>query len=368
MTSSGSSDITKSSEGSLGGKTKSKKRAAIYKERRKGRDDWEVITWHVAKKMYGQKASHIRKSRTLMTQSTFKSNTDKLAWQILDRGGMMRDADLSKDKSGPESPPEFWRSWYVEGHIKSGVISSVLAQRHLRNNPTKGPLTNGKAKVTWKVVSLPKDQGGLGIKYLKAWNEILLIKQLWKIVEDKESSWVKWVNVVKLKGTSICDIEISHRDSCGWKKLLGLRSNIKNHVFYSVGSGKNVSMWFDRWDIKGPLLDIIQRRVWYEERYTDNEKVADMIERGESDKVLWLDNQNEKKEFSTRQAWNDLRENVDKVEWHHVVWFLRFQPRQAFNLWLAILERLATQDRIKKWSGSSMMMYHLCNKEKDSHA
>ncbi|GKA02749.1 hypothetical protein Tco_0675530 [Tanacetum coccineum] len=134
----------------------------------------------------------------------------------------------------------------------------------------------------------------------------------------KESSWVKWVNVVKLKRTSIWDIEISHGDSCEWKKLLGLRSNIKNHVFYSVGSGKNVSMWFDRWDIKGPLLDIIQRRVWYEERYIDNEKVADMIERGESDKVLWLDNQNEKKEFSTRQAWNDLRENVDKVEWHHV--------------------------------------------------
>ncbi|GJT13723.1 hypothetical protein Tco_0860765 [Tanacetum coccineum] len=48
------------------------------------------------------------------------------------------DADLSKDKSGPESQPEFWRSWYVEGHIRSGVISSVLAQRQLRNSLTKG--------------------------------------------------------------------------------------------------------------------------------------------------------------------------------------------------------------------------------------
>ncbi|GJV48041.1 palmitoyl-monogalactosyldiacylglycerol delta-7 desaturase, chloroplastic-like protein [Tanacetum coccineum] len=39
------------------------------------------------------------------------------------------DADLSKDKSSPESPPEFRRSWYVEGHIRSRVISSVLMQR-----------------------------------------------------------------------------------------------------------------------------------------------------------------------------------------------------------------------------------------------
>ncbi|GKB61257.1 hypothetical protein Tco_0917443, partial [Tanacetum coccineum] len=38
----------------------------------------------------------------------------------------------------PESPSEFRRSWYVEEHIRSGVISSVLAQRHLRNSPTKG--------------------------------------------------------------------------------------------------------------------------------------------------------------------------------------------------------------------------------------
>ncbi|GJW81802.1 reverse transcriptase domain-containing protein [Tanacetum coccineum] len=42
------------------------------------------------------------------------------------------DADLSKDKSGPKSPPEFWRSWYVEGHIRSEVISFALAQRYLR--------------------------------------------------------------------------------------------------------------------------------------------------------------------------------------------------------------------------------------------
>nr|GEU86585.1 hypothetical protein [Tanacetum cinerariifolium] len=39
-----------------------------------------------------------------------------------------KDVDLSKDKSGLESPPEFRRSWYVEEHVRSGVSSSVLAQ------------------------------------------------------------------------------------------------------------------------------------------------------------------------------------------------------------------------------------------------
>ncbi|GJX48478.1 hypothetical protein Tco_0273668 [Tanacetum coccineum] len=97
-------------------------------------------------------------------------------------------------------------------------------------------------------------------------------------------------------------------------------------------------MWFDRWDIKGPLSDIIPKRVWYEEIFSDNEKVADMIDRGvwiwpnswkhrfpilgsinvpqlsnkNNDKVLWLNLQNEKKEFSTKQACYDLRGNADR--------------------------------------------------------
>ncbi|GJS40033.1 RNA-directed DNA polymerase, eukaryota, reverse transcriptase zinc-binding domain protein [Tanacetum coccineum] len=148
-------------------------------------------------------------------------------------------------------------------------------------------------------------------------------------------------------------------------QLLELRSRIKNH-----GNGKNVSMWFDRWDIKGPLFDIIPKIVWYEERYSDNEKVVDMIDRGVwiwparwhnrfpklcninvpilsngvTDKVLWLDNQNKKKEFSTKQAWCDLRDNV-----------------------LAIMERLATQDRLAKWNCHSNFECPLCKKERDSH-
>ncbi|GJR77334.1 hypothetical protein Tco_0089699 [Tanacetum coccineum] len=55
-----------------------------------------------------------------------------------------READLSKDTSGPESPPELQRSWCVEAHVRSGVISSVLMQRYQRTLrqryiPCEGP-------------------------------------------------------------------------------------------------------------------------------------------------------------------------------------------------------------------------------------
>ncbi|GKB34620.1 hypothetical protein Tco_0879562 [Tanacetum coccineum] len=108
-----------------------------------------------------------------------------------------------------------------------------------------------------------------------------------------------------------------------------------------------MSIWFDIWDVKGPLCDFIPRRDRYSERYSDNEIVADMINNGVwvwpskwynryhvlrninipnlsdgmKDKVYLLDNQNEQKDFSAKQVWIDLRENNGKVEWHHVVSF-----------------------------------------------
>ncbi|GKE48964.1 hypothetical protein Tco_1480222, partial [Tanacetum coccineum] len=131
----------------------------------------------------------------------------------------------------------------------------------------------------------PKEEGGLGIKSLKKWNEVLLIKQLWKII-NKKSPY-----------------------GCGWKKMLKLRNRIKDHVLFSTGNGESVSIWFDKWDLKGPLCDIIPRRYWYKERYTDNETVAAIptLSVGIKDKVYWSDNQNDKTEFSTKQFWSDLR-------------------------------------------------------------
>ncbi|XP_071689057.1 uncharacterized protein [Rutidosis leptorrhynchoides] len=41
----------------------------------------------------------------------------------------------------------------------------------------QGGNIRGKAKIAWKTVCLPKDQGGLGIKPTREWNEVLLMKQ-----------------------------------------------------------------------------------------------------------------------------------------------------------------------------------------------
>ncbi|GKA58366.1 hypothetical protein Tco_0757554, partial [Tanacetum coccineum] len=95
----------------------------------------------------------------------------------------------------------------------------------------------GKPRVAYKVVCRPKEQGGLGIKPLQKWNEVLLVKQLWKI-EGKESNWVKWVSMVKLKKRSILEISIFSKGSWGWRNLLAVMDKVKNFSLYEIGDGK----------------------------------------------------------------------------------------------------------------------------------
>ena len=67
----------------------------------------------------------------------------------------------------------------------------------------QGELTGGKAKISWENICRPKDQGGLGLKNLQTWNEVLIMKHLWNVVAKKDTLWVKWINVEKLKGRSV---------------------------------------------------------------------------------------------------------------------------------------------------------------------
>ncbi|GKG45644.1 hypothetical protein Tco_0498090, partial [Tanacetum coccineum] len=84
----------------------------------------------------------------------------------------------------------YWASVYL---LPNSMVKDLdkLFKRFPWNS---GDTAIGKARVAWKIVCRPKNQGGLGIKPLRLWNEVLLIRQFWKIIENKDLLWAKWVN------------------------------------------------------------------------------------------------------------------------------------------------------------------------------
>ena len=55
------------------------------------------------------------------------------------------------------------------------------------------------------------------------------------------------------------------------------------------------------------------------------------------------------------------------VPWSKVVWFSHCTPKHSFILWLAMLGRLATQDRLLKWYPGKQVQCPLCELCPDSH-
>ena len=48
-------------------------------------------------------------------------------------------------------------------------------------------------------------------------------------------------------------------------------------------------------------------------------------------------------------AWEQLRRHRQMVEWHDIVWFKNAVPRHSFLLWMAVQQKLTTQDRLDRF-------------------
>lgn len=248
----------------------------------------------------------------------------------------------------------------------------------------------GKAKVSWKDVCCPKQEGGLGLRSLRCWNKALMVYHIWNIVSEKCSLWVKWVHDYRLKRRSFWDIKVAWDASWSWKNILALREEVRPFIRAQVGDGQKTNFWFDSWVLDVPLSNFCSHRDIAEMGLHKANKVADFIVDGQwewpsglllkvpqlqsihpqfserSDIVNWISKYGKKVQFSISQVWDDLRLTRSKVLWWHLVWFCKSIPKHCFTLWLAIRDRLLTQVRLKSWQVQQSVACSFCDMVPDS--
>ncbi|KAL2224828.1 UNVERIFIED_CONTAM: hypothetical protein Sindi_2936600 [Sesamum indicum] len=98
----------------------------------------------------------------------------------------------------------------------------------------KGTTTSGYAKVAWKDICRPKEEGGLGFKDISILNRALMTKKLYDIIREHGGSW-------------------------GWRKILRLRVFLRPMVDYQIGDGRRYYLWLDPWHYLGPLSNTFPR-------------------------------------------------------------------------------------------------------------
>ncbi|GKC06817.1 hypothetical protein Tco_0998427 [Tanacetum coccineum] len=259
----------------------------------------------------------------------------------------------------------------------------------------QGNMRKGKAKVSWEAVCLPKDEGGLGVRRLDNFNKALMVSHVWKLLSFKESLWVKWIHVYKLKNRSFLDIPYRGNMTWGWRKILQLCPLIREFIWYCIGDGSQASTWFNRWCTASTIYNIASSRDIFRAGFDLNSKVRDCIHEGmwnwpnewlvkypllssiqvpaisvdKRDYLEWRDNDGNGKPFSVHLVWNSIRLRDNVVSWFDFVWFQNCIPRHTFNMWLIIKKRLKTQDLLNRWNVAAGLatVCPLCETQPDSH-
>ncbi|KAL0294324.1 UNVERIFIED_CONTAM: hypothetical protein Sradi_6892700 [Sesamum radiatum] len=181
-----------------------------------------------------------------------------------------------------------------------------------------------------------------------------------------------------LRNTTIWSTNSASSSWC-WKKLIKLSAIMKPGLEFQVGNGHQFYVWLDIWHARGPLIQtfprgpsitgipadsllqtVIQQGRWNWPSATDfdiQEIVAGLpqIHPTQPDSIKWKSRDGN---YSTAAALRMLQPPTGIVPWR---WLLggKFKiPRHDFILWLAILERLSTLDRM--WMVQQDMGCVLC--------
>ncbi|KAL0790255.1 hypothetical protein Bca101_006501 [Brassica carinata] len=235
-----------------------------------------------------------------------------------------------------------------------------------------------KAKIAWDTVCLPKKEGGLGIRSIQVWNQVLGLKFIWLLLSRSPSLWSDWHTTEHLSTCSFWEITPSQTDSWAWKKILQLHPIAIQFCKTVVGNGRNASFWFDVWTPLGQLIKILGSRGPRALRLRKEAKVADAISHSRwnlphprsqqevdlhtylttislplstdvDDVFEWQATDYPLNVFNSQATWEILRPRQPDQPWHDVVWFKGAVPKHAFTMWVTNYDRLPTRTRLAAW-------------------
>ncbi|XP_062021040.1 uncharacterized protein LOC133737519 [Rosa rugosa] len=100
---------------------------------------------------------------------------------------------------------------------------------------------------SWDFLSLPKDQGGLGFRNLQSFNDALLAKQAWRLIQDPSSLCARVLKQRYFPNTTLLHARKGGTPSWIWSSILIGRDLLHQGTVWNIGNGSSVNLWSDHW-------------------------------------------------------------------------------------------------------------------------
>lgn len=100
---------------------------------------------------------------------------------------------------------------------------------------------------SWEALCNLKCIGGLGFRDLGVFNEALLGRQAWRLVQAPGSLMGRVLKAKYYPQSSFVDAFLGSANSFSWKSIWGSKSLLKEGLLWRVADGKSIKIWEDPW-------------------------------------------------------------------------------------------------------------------------
>ncbi|KAF5458730.1 hypothetical protein F2P56_022740 [Juglans regia] len=92
-----------------------------------------------------------------------------------------------------------------------------------------------------------KKGGGMGFRDVNMFNKAMLAKQGWMLQQNVNSLAAKIFKEKYYKHSQFIGAKLGYKPSFMWRSLLDAQDLIKAGMVWSVGNGRRISIWNDKW-------------------------------------------------------------------------------------------------------------------------
>ena len=109
---------------------------------------------------------------------------------------------------------------------------------------------NGKRKtawIAWDEMLMKKCCGGMGFSDLRLFNQAMLARQAWRLIQYPESLCARLLKAKYYPRGSLVDTAFCSNASATWQAVIHGLELLKQGIIWRVGNGSQIRIWRDPW-------------------------------------------------------------------------------------------------------------------------